>query len=127
MVLTEDIKMICSENIYTTRVEQSRKKTMELSLRSLVWLTWKQCLYVSVETEIYCLMIIGKLDFVKKWISVPVYFCVRFRPHRICMTYRCGLWLTTCGMVCVRHEMAPCTNDWTDRDAIWHVGWGGPK
>ena len=28
--------------------------------------------------------------------------------------------------VCAHHEMAPCKNGWTDRDAVWHMGSGGP-
>ena len=29
--------------------------------------------------------------------------------------------------MCAHHEMAPCKNGCTDRDAIWHVAWVGPS
>ena len=61
-----------------------------------------------------------------------------FRLHRICVAHRWGLLLLTflwsvgrsvCLSVglCGCNVEVPCKNGWTDRDAVWHVGWGGPQ
>ena len=43
------------------------------------------------------------------WRYTSVSIIIDIRTHRICVAYRCGLLLLTCGMVgrSVRHEMYP--------------------
>ena len=62
-----------------------------------------------------------------------------FRPHHICVAYRCNLYLamfmvclSVCLSVCesvslsvVGHADVLWQNGWTDQDAVWHMGWGG--
>ena len=49
-----------------------------------------------------------------------------FRPHRICVAYRCHLYLAMF-MVCesvIGHADVLWQNGWSDQHAVWHVRWG---
>ena len=59
-------------------------------------------------------------------------FCsaVVIRPHHICVAYRCNLYLAmfmvglSVTLSVVGHVDVLWQKGWTDRDAVWHVGWG---
>ena len=58
-----------------------------------------------------------------------VHICI-IRPHRICVAYRCDLYLAimvglSVSESVVGHADVLWQNSWTNRDAVWHVGWDG--
>jgi len=53
-----------------------------------------------------------------------------FKPHRCVSWLQWPIaiqWLAWSVSLSVGHVPEPCSNSWTDRDAVWDADWGGPK